>query len=275
VNACTRIDLHPRHPYCGDLIFTAFSGGHQDAIRKCLDIQGEDALWDVPYLSINPQDVGRTYQDVIRINSQSGKGGVTYVLETRLGVSPPRWLQIDFSRVVQSYCDDCGTEVSAEEIWQLFHEHCLRPSTALKLHRILPHNEPASGFSAIISRVHMGEEVRLHGDVGRADAFVEELADALFVQCDVLDCGLQALNYPNSVGMPRPSAVRSIVGEVPAIAYVRLKRGGECFGGVAIGTSRAEALVQAALNALGRIVGTDEDESAGDFLPRVERMRTA
>jgi 2-isopropylmalate synthase len=273
VSACTRINLHPRHPYCGDLIFTAFSGGHQDAIRKCLDMQSDDAPWDVPYLSINPQDVGRTYQDVIRINSQSGKGGITYVLETRLGVSPPRWLQIDFSRVVQNYCDDCGTEVSAEAIWQLFREHCLRPLTTVKLHRILQHNEPAGDFSAIVSRVPLCEEVRVQGNVGRADAFVEELADALLAPCDVLDCGLQALNFPNSVRMQRPSSIRSSLGDVPTIAYVRLKQDGECFGGVAMGTGRAEALVQAGLNALGRIV--TRTRAADDFLPRVERVRTA
>lgn len=135
VSACKRIDLHPRHLQCGDLIFTASSGGHRDAIRKRLDIRGEDAPWDVPYLSIDPQDVGRTYHDVIRINSQ--ERGRHLVLETKLGVSPPRWLQIDFSQIVRHYCDDCGSEVSAEAIWQLFCEHCVRPSTALKLHRSL------------------------------------------------------------------------------------------------------------------------------------------
>jgi len=199
-------------------------------------------------------------------------------LETKLGVRPPRWLQIDFSRIVQSYCDDCGTEVSAEEIWKLFRDHCLRPPKGLKLHNILPHNEAATGFSAVLS--HPGEELQLQGNVLEAEVFVQELADALMVTCDVLDCSLQSIGNLQPLGKPQSLAIRQVRGELPTIAYIRLKQGGECFGGVAIGASQAEALVQAALSALGQIVCSNEDEATInleaniDLLPRVLRVKT-
>jgi 2-isopropylmalate synthase len=273
VNSCTQIDLHPRHPYCGDLIFTAFSGGHQDAIRKCLDALEDGKPWEVPYLSINPQDVGRTYQDVIRINSQSGKGGVTYVLETKLGVRPPRWLQIDFSRTVQNYCDDCGTEIGVEEIWKLFRDHCLQPPNALKLHRVLLHNEVSTEFSAIVG--HAGVECLLQGDILRPSAFVQGLADALSLTCDVLDCSFQPLGNLQPVGEAPSFGVKPVREELRTIAYIRLKRNGECFGGVAIGSSQAEALVQAALSALDQIVCSSADETTINLLPRLGSVQAA
>jgi 2-isopropylmalate synthase len=101
VRECTQIDVHPRQAYSGDLVFTAFSGSHQDAIKKCLDTYEEETPWEIAYLPIDPRDIGRTYQDVIRVNSQSGKGGVAYVLANKFGFRLPRWLQIEFSRIVQ------------------------------------------------------------------------------------------------------------------------------------------------------------------------------
>jgi len=101
VRDCTQLPVHPRHPYAGELVFTAFSGSHQDAINKCLALRGDEDAWDVAYLPIDPHDIGRTYQEVIRINSQSGKGGVAYVLYRDHGYDLPRWLQIDFSGAVQ------------------------------------------------------------------------------------------------------------------------------------------------------------------------------
>jgi 2-isopropylmalate synthase len=125
VTACTHMPVHPRHPYAGELVFTAFSGSHQDAIRKCLAKRADDAPWEVAYLPIDPADLGRSYQEVIRINSQSGKGGVAYVLEQQAGFQLPRWLQIDFSGVVQKYAESTETEVDAGRIVQLFEDHYL------------------------------------------------------------------------------------------------------------------------------------------------------
>jgi 2-isopropylmalate synthase len=120
VEHCNQLPIHPRHPYVGDLVFTAFSGSHQDAIKKGFAVQQPDAVWNVPYLPVDPKDVGRNYDSVIRVNSQSGKGGVAYLLETEYGIVMPRRLQVEFSGVVQKYVDDHGGEISAAEIWRLF-----------------------------------------------------------------------------------------------------------------------------------------------------------
>lgn len=122
VEQATAIALHPRHPYAGELVFTAFSGSHQDAIRKCLNEQDADAPWNVAYLPLDPKDLGRNYQEVIRINSQSGKGGIAYVLEQQ-GYQLPRWMQLDFSRVVQAHADVEQKEFSVEKITSLFQQH--------------------------------------------------------------------------------------------------------------------------------------------------------
>jgi 2-isopropylmalate synthase len=120
VERCNQIPVHPRHPYAGDLVFTAFSGSHQDAIRKGLAQREADTVWDVPYLPIDPADLGRSYDAVIRVNSQSGKGGATFLLERGLGFTPPRRVQIEFSHAVQKVADASGAEVSGEAICALF-----------------------------------------------------------------------------------------------------------------------------------------------------------
>ncbi|MGL6078446.1 2-isopropylmalate synthase [Methyloversatilis discipulorum] len=120
VEQCTQLPVHARHPYAGDLVFTAFSGSHQDAIRKGFAAQKPDAVWEVPYLPIDPADVGRTYDSIIRVNSQSGKGGVTWLLESEYGVTLPRRLQVEFSTAVQQLTDSSGQEVRAADIWKLF-----------------------------------------------------------------------------------------------------------------------------------------------------------
>jgi 2-isopropylmalate synthase len=120
VEECTQLPIHPRHPYVGDLVFTAFSGSHQDAIKKGLAEQQDDAIWAVPYLPIDPKDVGRNYDSVIRVNSQSGKGGIAYLMESEYGVVMPRRLQVEFAGVVQHYTDSHDGEIMAADIWQLF-----------------------------------------------------------------------------------------------------------------------------------------------------------
>ncbi|MCB5186869.1 2-isopropylmalate synthase [Methylobacillus caricis] len=120
VEDCTQLPVHPRHPYAGDLVFTAFSGSHQDAIKKGFAVQDPNGLWEVPYLPIDPHDVGRTYDSIIRVNSQSGKGGIAYLLETGYGLAMPRRMQVEFSGAVQRLTDTTGQEVSADGIWGLF-----------------------------------------------------------------------------------------------------------------------------------------------------------
>ena len=128
---CTGIPIHPRHPYAGDLVFTAFSGSHQDAIKKGFAAQDPDALWEVPYLPIDPADLGRTYDSVIRVNSQSGKGGIAFLLEREHGVVMPRRMQVEFSATVQRHTDASETEMGAAQLWELFQATYLRAPAAL------------------------------------------------------------------------------------------------------------------------------------------------
>ncbi len=124
---CNQLPVHPRHPYAGDLVFTAFSGSHQDAIKKGFAAmkQSNSGEWAVPYLPIDPEDLGRDYEAVIRINSQSGKGGVAYLMETDYGLSLPRRLQMEFSAVVQELADKTGKEISSKDIWKAFNDEYL------------------------------------------------------------------------------------------------------------------------------------------------------
>lgn len=131
VEHCNQLPVHPRHPYAGDLVFTAFSGSHQDAIKKGFAVQAPDALWNVPYLPIDPKDLGRSYDSIIRINSQSGKGGVAYLMETEYGIVMPRRLQVEFSGVVQQHTDKHGIEMTAPDIWQLFSATYLETSSPI------------------------------------------------------------------------------------------------------------------------------------------------
>ena len=129
VEYCTNIPLHPRHPYVGELVYSAFSGGHQHAIQKCLSQYEEGDVWEVAYLPIDPKDLGRSYQQLIRINSQSGKGGIAYVLESNYGIKMPRWLQLDFRQLVQQLAEEDGGELSPQQIWELFNKEYLLGST--------------------------------------------------------------------------------------------------------------------------------------------------
>ncbi len=133
VEKCTQLKVHPRHPYAGELVFAAFSGSHQDAINKCLALYEEGETWEVAYLPIDPRDLGRNYQEVIRINSQSGKGGVAYVLEQEHGIKMPRWLQVDFSPVVQQEAENTEAEVSGEQIADLFERTYLAPQGSMRM----------------------------------------------------------------------------------------------------------------------------------------------
>ncbi|MGO5000457.1 2-isopropylmalate synthase [Oceanisphaera sp. W20_SRM_FM3] len=182
VEACTDIATHPRHPYAGDLVFTAFSGSHQDAIRKCLAHREEGDMWNVAYLPIDPADLGRHYDEVVRINSQSGKGGVAYILERDYGITLPRWLQIEFSKVVQAEAETNGGEIDSLTIHRLFEEKYLKvqPNWALVSYD-LQRNQ--SGVHAEVSVGTSAPQVKFKGHGSGA---VEAVASALHTQFGVV-----------------------------------------------------------------------------------------
>src|SRR5699024_9438862 len=180
VEDCNQLPVHPRHPYAGDLVFTAFSGSHQDAIKKGFAIQKKDAVWEVPYLPIDPADLGRSYDAVIRVNSQSGKGGVAYLLEEEHGLSLPRRLQIEFSRAIKRVTDETGKEVNAQMVYEIFQNEYLTQDTPWKLidHQITSHNDAAENerFSVVVRMSHHGEEKTFSGKGnGAISAFINAI----------------------------------------------------------------------------------------------------
>jgi 2-isopropylmalate synthase len=170
---CNRIPVHERHPYAGQMVFTAFSGSHQDAIRKGFAAQVPDGLWEVPYLPIDPQDLGRSYEAVIRVNSQSGKGGVAFLLERDFGIRLPRKLQIEFSRAVQKVSDERGGEVTSKEIWAAFEaEYIARRAPFLHRGHQDDSSEEQNRLTAIVARD--GVEHRISGvGNGPIEAFID------------------------------------------------------------------------------------------------------
>jgi 2-isopropylmalate synthase len=178
VEECNQIPVHPRHPYVGDLVFTAFSGSHQDAIKKGFAQQKEDDFWQVPYLPIDPQDLGRSYDAVIRVNSQSGKGGMAYLLEQEYGLSLPRRLQIEFSRAVQKVTDATGREVAASDIYAIFQQEYLSHTTpySYSAHRTQEDSSRDESVEIDLDVMFDGEKQALHGaGNGPIDAFVDAL----------------------------------------------------------------------------------------------------
>ncbi len=189
---CNQLPVHPRHPYVGDLVYTAFSGSHQDAIKKGFEAMSKtgQTLWEVPYLPIDPQDVGRTYEDVIRVNSQSGKGGVAYLLKTEQELDLPRRLQIEFTRVIQQITDTTGKEITGNEIWDEFRAHYLSSSKPYELVSFSSSQniggEDRNHISATI-RVD-GEETLISGEGGGSvEAFTNALRDHFGREFRVLD----------------------------------------------------------------------------------------
>ena len=173
---CTQLPIHPRHPYVGDLVFTAFSGSHQDAIKKGFAVQNGADMWNMPYLPIDPTDLGRSYDSVIRINSQSGKGGIAYLLETEYGIAMPRRLQVEFSGEVQQYTDQHGGEMEADDIWALFSRTYL--DTAVPLRYVRHHLFEDSGSQCIHLTVERdgAEQMLTACGNGPIDAAIRALA---------------------------------------------------------------------------------------------------
>lgn len=196
VEHCNQLPVPPRHPYVGELVFTSFSGSHQDAIKKALAARTDkDDVWDMPYLPIDPRDVGRTYEAVIRVNSQSGKGGVSYLLETEYGLRLPRRLQIEFSQIVKQVTDDTGKELTAEAIHQVFQEAYVHPDR--------PYTYEGHHFveDSRSDEVHLTADVRIDGEAatlegrgnGPIDAFVSALSQRLGVKIQIMDYHEHAL----------------------------------------------------------------------------------
>ena len=213
VEHCNQLPVHPRHPYAGELVYTAFSGSHQDAIKKGFEALAKrnDDLWEVPYLPIDPKDLGRTYEAVIRVNSQSGKGGVAYVLKTDHGLDLPRGLQIEFSKCVQEIADRTGKELTSADIWSLFQDTYQRDGIRLVSYRLLP--EPRAGERRIAATIAVdGVERRIEG-VGNGP--IAAFVDALSRECDI---ELEVLDYhEDAVGAGA---------DAQAAAYVQIRGNG-------------------------------------------------
>jgi len=178
VEHCNQLPIHPRHPYVGDLVFTAFSGSHQDAIKKGFSALDKNGLWSVPYLPIDPADVGRTYDSIIRVNSQSGKGGVAYLMEAEYGIVMPRRLQVEFSGEVQAYTDSHGGEMSAQDIWNLFASTYIAPTVPVGYvgYQLTDHPHDASGQGIRLTVEVAGARHTLQGyGNGPIDAAVQAL----------------------------------------------------------------------------------------------------
>src|ERR1700723_1903776 len=177
--ACNQLPIHPRHPYVGDLVFTAFSGSHQDAIKKGLAARTDADLWGVPYLPIDPSDLGRSYDSIIRVNSQSGKGGVAYLLERDYQLMLPRRLQIEFSQVVQATADITGKELTSQELWSLFESEYLKPRTpyVYRSHQLAASTDGADSERITVQVEHDGRPEIWHGQgSGPIDAMVKAIA---------------------------------------------------------------------------------------------------
>ena len=191
---CNQLPVHPRHPWAGDLVFTAFSGSHQDAIKKGFAVQKPDAVWEVPYLPIDPADLGRNYDAVIRVNSQSGKGGVAYLLEEEHGLSLPRRLQIEFSRAIKRVTDETGKEVNAQMVYEIFEQEYLQQTQPWTLidHQITSHPDTDENerFSVTVRMSQNGEEKTFKG---KGNGAISACIDALDMPIEFMDYSEHAI----------------------------------------------------------------------------------
>ena len=243
---CTRLSVHPRHPYAGELVFTAFSGSHQDAIKKGLTAQNKSnsGVWEVPYLPLDPADVGRSYEAVIRVNSQSGKSGIAYLLEQDYGLVLPRRLQIEFSPVVQAVADNTGKELSPADIWGLFETEYLKRTVPYEVidYRTLP-DRKMRGRRNITATVRVdGTEQEIAGKGnGPVDAFLDALRRRGGNDIRLVDYNEHAIGQG---------------AEATAAAYIEIEvNGGGALFGVGTDTNIVMASLRAITSAVNRAVG--------------------
>jgi 2-isopropylmalate synthase len=239
VEECNELPVHPRHPYVGELVYTAFSGSHQDAIKKGMDAQersGSD-VWDVPYLPLDPKDVGRDYEAIIRVNSQSGKGGVAYLMKTEHHLDLPRGLQIDFAQKVQAITDARGGELTADELMEAFDEHYLAVNEPFAL--VSYTHESGEEGDRLAARVRdNGEGVVVTGEGnGPIAALVHALEQRLGIEIDVREYHEHAMAKGE---------------DATAAAYVEADIDDEAFWGVGIHPSIVTASLRAVVNAVNR-----------------------
>ena len=235
-NACTDLPVHPRHPWVGELVYTAFSGSHQDAIRKCLLRQDPDEPWQVAYLPIDPRDIGRDYQAVIRVNSQSGKGGVAFVLERDYGLSLPRWMQVELAHIVQAESEQHGSEIGSARIHELFMAHFVVDRGPA---RLLGYRLDCNGHDLIEVRIaEAGVEHILRGEgEGAISAFVDAWQRHSGQPVNVMDYTEHAIGEGT---------------DAQAAAYVQLNLDGLRVCGAALDPDTVSAPLKAVLSALNR-----------------------
>jgi 2-isopropylmalate synthase len=242
---CNQLPVHPRHPYAGDLVFTAFSGSHQDAIKKGLTEMrnSNQEIWEVPYLPIDPQDVGRSYEAVIRINSQSGKGGVAYLLEKDHGLSMPRRLQIEFSQVIQKVADDSGKEISPSDVWEKFQSTYLNDSGAYEFieHNINSHaNEDGTQSDEIKIGLKVNSQlISIEGmGNGPIDAMIDAIKNHFSMDIKISDYHQHAISSGS---------------DAKAVAYSELLLNGQSVWGVGIHQNTVIAGLQSVIGGLNRL----------------------
>jgi 2-isopropylmalate synthase len=240
VEHCNQLPVHPRHPYAGDLVYTSFSGSHQDAIKKAFSARDEGDIWDVPYLPLDPKDLGRSYEAVIRVNSQSGKGGISYLLESEYGLELPRRLQIEFSQVVQTVMDATGKELTAKDLYELFEREYGIATIPQPRHQILAQAQGAAG-DLITLRADVeiaGRSMSIHGaGNGPIDAFVEGLSAACGESIRVLDY------HEHATGSGA---------DAQAVAYLELRIGQRTLFGVGMDSNIVSASLKAIVSGLQR-----------------------
>ena len=244
VEYCNQLPVHPRHPYAGDLVFTAFSGSHQDAIKKGFDSMREtnNPIWEVPYLPIDPSDVGRTYEEVVRVNSQSGKGGVAYLIERDHGLSMPRRLQIEFSQIIQKIADETGKEIIASEIWETFQKTYL--SNRGKFNFVEHHIKSSSSdqsqedlLKIKITEDNVEKLIEGSGN-GPIDAFINALINDLNLPVKISDFHQHAITTGS---------------DAKAVAYIEIQNKGESSWGVGIHANTVIASFLSVISGLNKI----------------------
>ena len=241
VEYCNQLPVHPRHPYAGDLVFTAFSGSHQDAIKKGFQAikKSNDPKWEVPYLPIDPADLGRNYEAVVRINSQSGKGGVAFLLEKDHGVSLPRRLQISLSQRIQKLADDTGKEISSSQIWDIFEKKYLQP---VSNYSYIKHSSSSKDdLHKLELTMNMNnEETTIKGSGnGPIDSFVNGLSEKIGVEIKVADYHQTAISSGS---------------DAKAAAYIELEKDGKTFWGVGIHPNTTRASFDAIIVGLSKLL---------------------
>jgi 2-isopropylmalate synthase len=243
VEYCNQLPVHPRHPYAGDLVFTAFSGSHQDAIKKGFNAikNSNDPKWEVPYLPIDPADLGRNYEAVVRINSQSGKGGVAFLLEKDHGVSLPRRLQISLSQKIQKLADESGKEISSSEIWDIFEKSYLQPVDNFSYIKHSSSSKQEIHSLELTMNMKNIETIIKGSGNGPIDSFINGLSNEVGVDIKVADYHQSAISSGS---------------DAKAAAYIELEDNGKTYWGVGIHPNTTRASFDAIIVGLSKLLNT-------------------